>query len=66
MVTNVHAVVLAITSIETQIWVDPSIPMSRWCPDAVVTQKIEVAARGVSSLAGSEMKCILMPWFFIV
>ena len=53
MLTNVHAMVMAITSIGTQIWVDPLI---RWVGGVRMlglTQKIEVAASG----------CLQHGWF---
>ena len=54
MLTNVHAMVMAITSIKTQIWVDQPIPMNRWCLAALAhSKKTEVAASG----------CLQHGWF---
>ena len=53
MLTNVHAMVMAITSIGTQIWVDQPIPLGPgvWLP--WLTQKIELASCG----------CLQHGWF---
>ena len=47
MLTNVHAMVMAITSIRTQILVDPPIPMGRWCPAALTHSKIRSGGQWV-------------------
>ena len=48
MLTNVHAMVMAITGIGTQIWVDQPIPMGRWCRAALAHSKNRSGGQRVS------------------